>query len=83
VFEKKGKIHSSDQIKGRPHRSMCLPQMWYESQDENALDWQGQAKKVLSAMQNFCFIRGTSGFLYGAHKPEHRNRMIACRIIII
>jgi hypothetical protein len=34
-----------------------LPKMWGKSQDENDLDWQGQAKKVLSPMQNFCFIR--------------------------
>lgn len=52
---------------------MCLPQMWNESQDENALDWQGQAKKILPALQNFCFIRGTSGILYSAYKPELRN----------
>ena len=62
---------------------MCLPQMWNESQDENALDWQGQAKKILPTLQNFCFIRGTSGILYSAHKPEHRNWMTAGLIVII
>jgi hypothetical protein len=51
--------------------------MWNESQDENALDGQGEAKKVLSAMQDFCFIPRTGGFVYGAYEPEYRNRMIA------
>ncbi len=31
--------------------------MWNKPQDENALDGQGQAKKILPSMQNFCFIR--------------------------
>jgi hypothetical protein len=56
VFKRRKKNCSSDRIKGKSYRKMCLPEMWRNSQDEIGLVGQRQAEEILPSMQNFCFI---------------------------
>jgi hypothetical protein len=57
VFKRRERICSSDRIKRKSYRKMCLPEMRRNPQDEIGLDGQREAEEILSSMQNFCFIR--------------------------